>query len=183
MGKGTKKDKSYVNMKADMMRQITNDLNEFVREIHMDLSTDPGPTPVLTGFMASHWKAGTRPIRTTDTKEGTKWDMETTKLGDRIVLKSGSPIIDPVYWVKERFKINQKIYIGNTAEYTSFALGPPGEPTFGSRRNGIPTYVQGKLKAKVTKVFTDKKPRINVASGQSTAAFGREGYTVDYSKL
>ena len=183
MGKGTKKDKSYVNMKADMMRQITNDLNEFVREIHMDLSTNPGPTPVLTGFMASHWKAGTRPIRTTDTKEGTKWDMETTKVGDRIVLKSGSPIIDPVYWVKERFKINQKIYIGNTAEYTSFALGPPGEPTFGSRRNGIPTYVQGKLKAKVTKVFTDKKPRINVASGQSTAAFGREGYTVDYSKL
>ena len=183
MGKGTKKDKSYVNMKADMMRQITNDLNEFIREIHLDLSKDPGPTPVLTGFMASHWKAGTRPIRTTDTKEGTKWDMETTKVGDRIVLKSGSPIIDPVYWIKERFKINQKIYIGNTAEYTAFALGPPGEPTFGSRRNGIPTYVQGKLKAKVTKVFTDKKPRINVASGQSTAAFGREGYTVDYSKL
>tara|TARA_R100000458_G_C8042966_1_gene93501 strand:- start:21 stop:533 length:513 start_codon:yes stop_codon:yes gene_type:complete len=170
-------------MKADMMRQITNDLNEFVREIHLDLSTDPGPTPVLTGFMASHWKAGTKPIRTIDTKVGTKWDMETTKVMDRIVLKSGSPIIDPVYFIKERFKINQKIYIGNTAEYTAFALGPPGEPTFGSRRNGIPTYVQGKLKAKVGKIFTDKKPRINVASGQSTAAFGREGYTVDYSKL
>ena len=30
MGKGTKKDKSYVNMKADMIRQVTNDLNEFV---------------------------------------------------------------------------------------------------------------------------------------------------------
>ena len=183
MAKGTKKDKSYVNMKADMIRQVTNDLNEFVREIHLDLSKDPGPTPVLTGFMASHWKAGTRPIRTIDTKAGTKWDMETTKVMDRIVLKSGSPIIDPVYFIKERFKINQKIYIGNTAEYTSFALGPPGEPTFGSRRNGIPTYIQGKLKAKVSKIFTDKKPKINVASGQSTAAFGREGYTVDYSKL
>ena len=160
MAKGTKKDKSYVNMKADMIRQVTNDLNEFVREIHLDLSKDPGPTPVLTGFMASHWKAGTRPIRTIDTKAGTKWDMETTKVMDRIVLKSGSPIIDPVYFIKERFKINQKIYIGNTAEYTSFALGPPGEPTFGSRRNGIPSYIQGKLKAKVSKIFTDKKPKI-----------------------
>ena len=183
MGKGTKKDKSYVNMKADMIRQVTNDLNEFVREIHLDLSKDPGPTPVLTGFMASHWKAGTRPIRTTDTKVGTKWDMETTKVGDRIVLKSGSPIIDPVYFIKERFILDQKIYIGNTAEYTSFALGPPGEPTFGSRRNGIPTYIQGKLKAKVSKIFTDKKPKIKVASGQRIAGFGLEGYKVDYTQL
>lgn len=183
MGKGTKKDKSYVNMKADMIRQVTNDLNEFVREIHLDLSKDPGPTPVLTGFMASHWKAGTRPIRTTDTKEGTKWDMETMLMGDRYVLKSGSPIIDPVYFIKERFKINQKIYIGNTAEYTAFALGPPGEPTFGSRRNGIPSYIQGKLKAKVSKIFTDKKPKIKVASGQRIAGFGLEGYKVDYTQL
>ncbi len=183
MAKGTKKDKSYVNMKADMIRQVTNDLNEFVREIHLDLSKDPGPTPVLTGFMASHWKAGTRPIRTIDTKAGTKWDMETTKVMDRIVLKSGSPIIDPVYFIKERFKINQKIYIGNTAEYTSFALGPPGEPTFGSRRNGIPSYIQGKLKAKVSKIFTDKKPKIKVASGQRIAGFGLEGYKVDYTQL
>lgn len=186
MGKGTKKDRSYVNMKADMIRQVTNDLNEFVREIHMGLSKDPGPTPVLTGFMASHWKAGTRPIRLSDTKVGTKWDMPTKKgpMGRPVLAEGYSPIVEPVYWVKERFKINQKIYIGNTAEYTAVALGPPGDPNWGSRQNGIPTYIQGRLKGKVKEIFTDKKPKIRVASGQgSKGMIGLENPTVEYTSL
>lgn len=162
-------------MKSDIMRQINDDLNILVSEAHAELSRGfpNGPSPVLTGFFASHWKADTKYIRTTDDKEGTQWDLPTTKdsMG-RTVLKNASPIFDPQFPVTKRFILDQNIYIGNTAFYTAIALGPPGAPNFGSRNNGIPLFIQGTLGQLINETFKEKRPKMKIASGQSVGLFG-----------
>lgn len=167
------KDRSYVHMKSDLMRQINDDLNILIAEVHTELSRGDGPSPVLTGFFASSWKASTRQPRPRDRKEGTQWDLPTTKNSKgEIVLKGVSPIFAPRYPVgRERFKIDQRIFIGNTVEYAAITLGPPGPPNFGSRKNKIPIFVQGTLKSLINETFTDKKPKLRISSGQRRGFF------------
>jgi hypothetical protein len=156
------------HMKKDLMARLEDDLNGLI-QIALDELATPEVSPVLTGFFASSWKASTSRPRARDEREDfAPWDkIETVTMPSGYVkLAAGSqPIIQPRHSIP-RFKLNQSVFIGNTAKYAVDALASP--------KNKIPTYIQGELKDLVNYVFGDKgaPTRIRVASGQGQGGRG-----------
>jgi len=138
----------------DLQNNLTRDLNILVEAIVADLSTEEN-SPVDTGFFASSWTAGTqRPRPNQPRLEHSPWSNITPT-------REGKPapgaVVEPRF-IDEipNFKPFQKVFIGNRSQYAARALG--------STRSQIPQYVQGRLRKLIEATFTDKRPKLAVAT-------------------
>ena len=136
----------------DLKDNLERDLNEFVREVLSDLSTETN-SPVDTGFFASSWTASTQRPRADQPREDyAPWkNLKADRKGGRAVGYTIEPrFIDNI---KYNFKPFSTVFIGNRAKYAAFAL----------EEGTVQSYVQGKLKNKVQQKFKEK-PKVKVAT-------------------
>ena len=136
----------------DLKDNLERDLNEFVREVLSDLSTETN-SPVDTGFFASSWTASTQRPRADQPREDyAPWkNLKADRKGGRAVGYTIEPrFIDNI---KYNFKPFSTVFIGNRAKYAAFAL----------EEGTVQSYVQGKLKDKVRQKFKEK-PKAKVAT-------------------
>ena len=133
-------------------------------------------SPVYTGFFASSWKAHTSPIVAEDkVEEFAPWSgirkrkrQDPTNKEYKIDARFYPP--DKVYNYKRR------VYIGNTAEYSIYAL----------ESGKVQKFVQGpEMKKLVEDAFKERTPKISVGGRQGIGTFGTQAgkiYT-GYSEL
>jgi len=148
------KSRGIENIERDLTGNLERDLNIFVRAVLIDLSTEKN-SPVDTGFFASSWTAGTQRPNPNEPRETVApWsDIKPTRKGAR----SPQARVEPRFInAIPNFKPFSKVFIGNTSQYAARALGSP--------RSKIPVYVQGKLREKIDQIFTDKRPKLGVAT-------------------
>jgi hypothetical protein len=167
---------SYTEMKArdfanmirdDLKEEIEVQLNGFVRSVVNDLSNKGmftkkgGVSPVLTGFFASSWKASVNRINRKDKRESfPRWARIKYK-GNKL-LPGYRPLLEQRHAVPTDFKINQSVFIGNTAKYAPDAVLSPKSQIFAYLADGSGTFAEG-LTYKIDRFFTDKKrPDIRV---------------------
>ena len=158
------------NFTQDLYDEIEADFNLLIKTTVADLTSDSqhgGYSPVLTGFFASNWKAGVKPIDKTETPKGTEWESikkKTIRVGGKTktVLAPGyTPLIKQIHVVPD-FKLKQRVYIGSAAKYASYALL--------SRKSKLPGYTQGgagltNLNKRIEEIMTDRKADIRVGAG------------------
>ena len=136
----------------DLKDNLERNLNEFVREVLSDLSTETN-SPVDTGFFASSWTASTQRPRADQPREdyGPWKNLKADRKGGRAV----GYTIEPRFLndIKYNFKPFSTVFIGNRAKYAAFAL----------EEGTVQSYVQGKLKDKVRQTFKEK-PKVKVAT-------------------
>ena len=146
--------KNIDQIAPDLQDNLTKDLNVLVKAIVADLSTEQN-SPVDTGFFASSWTAGTqRPQADQPRLEHSPWsNIRPTRQGE----PAPGAVVEPRF-IDEipNFKPFQKVFIGNRSQYAARALGSP--------RSQIPQYVQGNLRKLIQETFTDKRPKLAVAT-------------------
>ena len=145
------------NAGSDLTANLEQDLNDFVRATILELSSEDDPkSPIDTGFFASSWTASTQRPRPDQAREDfAPWsNIEPTFKGR----PSPNAVVFPRFLdkLKFNFKIYSKVYIGNRSQYAASALG--------SRRSKIPQFIQGELRPLVNAIFTEKRPKIDIAS-------------------
>jgi len=151
------KSRGIENIERDLTGNLERDLNLFVRAVISDLSNQSAKeySPVDTGFFASSWTAGTQRPNPNEPRETVApWsNIKPTRRGAR----SPQARVEPRF-INEipNFKPFSKVFIGNTSQYAARALGSP--------RSQIPVYVQSKLREKIDQIFTDKRPKLGVAT-------------------
>ena len=143
------------NIVPDLKGNLERDLNRFIRETLSDLSTEKN-SPVDTGFFASSWTASTqRPRPDQSRKKFAPWsNIKPSRNGT----EAPNAVVEPRFLdtLSFNFKPFSKVFVGNRSEYAARALASP--------RSQVPQYVQGKLGKLITKVFTDKKPKLAVGT-------------------
>ena len=122
-------------------------LSQFINSVASDLASKE-VSPVLTGFFASSWQVSKTRMPPDNQEKIKPW------IGNR-------DYIAPRFKVPTRYKFNQPIYIGNRAKYTEKALMSPKSNVGAYILNGSGTFKEG-LRQKVDRIFTDKRPNINI---------------------
>ena len=120
-------------IKEDLLKDIEADFNELIQTTITDLTSDAsqgGWSPVLTGFFASNWKAGTIPPKRDQIPQGTEWakiKTITRKRGNKTetVLAVGQKPLIKQRHVVPAFSIKDTVYIGSAAKYAPYALMSP----------------------------------------------------------
>lgn len=131
----------------DLREDIEGQLSVFINSVARDLASKE-VSPVKTGFFASSWQVSKTSMPQSNQVKINPW------LGNR-------DYIAPRFKVPTKYKLNQSIYIGNRAEYTDSAL-MSGKSNVGAYiLNGSGTFKEG-LRQKVDRIFTDKRPNINI---------------------
>ena len=147
--------KNIDRIAKDLEGNLERDLNILVRAIITDLSTKQN-SPVDTGFFASSWTASTqRPRPDQSRKEFAPWsNIKPSRNGT----EAPNAVVEPRFLdsLSFNFKPFSKVFVGNRSEYAARALASP--------RSQVPQYVQGKLGKLISKVFTDKKPKLAVGT-------------------
>ena len=160
------------NAGSDLTANLEQDLNDFVRATILELSSEDDPkSPIDTGFFASSWTASTQRPRPDQAREDfAPWsNIEPTFKGR----PSPNAVVFPRFLdkLKFNFKIYSKVYIGNRSKYAASALG--------SRRSKIPQFIQGELRPLVNAIFTEKRPKIDIASKRFKGGQGGIGPFAD----
>ena len=133
-------------------------------------------SPVYTGFFASSWKVDTSPVEERDKVENfSPWsEIRKRKRQDPT---SKEYKIDPRFYPPDRaYNYKRRVYIGNTVEYSIYAL----------EGGKVQQFVQGpEMKKLVEDAFKERTPKISVGSRQGIGTFGTQAgkiYT-GYSEL
>ncbi len=133
-------------------------------------------SPVYTGFFASSWKAHTSPVVAEDkVEEFAPWSgIRKRKRQDPA---SKEYKIDPRFYPPDKaYSYKRRVYIGNTAEYSIYAL----------ESGKVQQFVQGpEMKKLVEEAFKERTPKISVGGRQGIGTFGTQAgkiYT-GYSEL
>ena len=133
-------------------------------------------SPVYTGFFASSWKVDTSPIVAEDkVEEFAPWSgIRKRKRQDPT---SKEYKIDPRFYPPDKaYSYKRRVYIGNTAEYSIYAL----------ESGKVQQFVQGpEMKKLVEEAFKERTPKISVGGRQGIGTFGTQAgkiYT-GYSEL
>ena len=165
------KERPIENLESDLYAEIEADFNLLIKATVADLTSDAtkgGYSPVLTGFFASNWKAGTSAISKTENIKGTEWDKirkKTIKIGTKTktVLAPGqSSLIKQRHSVPE-FSLKNRVFIGNAAKYSSYALMSP--------KSRLPAYLSGggggttSINQRIDEIMTDRKASIKIGAG------------------
>ena len=122
-------------------------LSQFINSVASDLASKE-VSPVKTGFFASSWQVSKTRMPPDNQEKIKPW------IGNR-------DYIAPRFKVPTRYKFNQPIYIGNRAKYTEKALMSPKSNVGAYILNGSGLFKEG-LRQKVDRIFTDKRPNINI---------------------
>ena len=131
----------------DLREDIEGQLSVFINSVARDLASKD-VSPVKTGFFASSWQVSKTSMPQNNQAKINPW------IGNR-------DYIAPRFKVPTKYKLNQSIFIGNRAEYTEKALMSPKSNVGAYILNGSGTFKEG-LRQKVDRIFTDKRPNINV---------------------
>ena len=149
------------DLPKDLDRQISEDFNELLQEVHTDLS-NPNEMPVWTGFFASSWKIQGTPIIPTDRVENHEPWASIKREASEEFFRTGkssrpeNPVIDPRFPVGTDYKFRDKdIYIGNAAEYAGYASENPVISQFVQGEAG--TIIKDNMREK-GKIFIGAKP-------------------------
>ena len=122
------------NAGSDLIGNLEQDLNDFVRATILELSSEDDPvSPIDTGFFASSWTASTQRPRPNQAREDhVPWSEIEPSMEGR---PADNVFVEPrfVNKIKFNFKVFSKVYIGNRSEYAASALA--------SRRSQIPQYI------------------------------------------
>ena len=156
------------DLPKDLDRQISEDFNELLQEVHTDLS-NPNEMPVWTGFFASSWKIqGTAIIPTDKVENYEPWasikreaSLEFFRTGKSS--RPEKPEINPRFPIGEEqriFNYKKPVYIGNKAIYSIYVL-ESGE---------LQEYIGG-LGLKVKQKMTDKN-KVRFGQLYTTKGFG-----------
>ncbi len=147
-------------MLKDWEDQSEAHLSQFINSVASDLVD---VSPVDSGFFASSWQVSkTRmPPENQYIKEPWKKIKESRRAARRGGGEGAPSYIAPRFKVPTKYKFNQPIYIGNRAEYTGRALESKNSQIGAYILNGSGTFTEG-LRQKVDRIFTDKRPNINV---------------------
>ncbi len=177
----------------DLEDEITAQLNGFVGSVVNDLSNmgqssrttstteaylggagvaQKGVSPVLTGFFASSWKAGTSQISRVDNRKG-PW--ANIKYKGNKLLPGYKPLIKRRYALPKNLKLTDTVYIGNTTKYANGAIVSPKSNINAYLQGGAGNFTEG-LNQKIDRFFTDKRPDIRVG------AIARGSTQVGYAK-
>ena len=122
-------------------------LSQFINSVARDLASKD-VSPVKTGFFASSWQVSKTSMPQSNQAKINPW------IGNR-------DYISPRFKVPTKYKFNQSIFIGNRAVYTEKALESPKSHVGAYILNGSGLFKEG-LKQKVDRIFTDKRPNINI---------------------
>ena len=134
-------------MLKDWEDQSEAHLSQFINSVASDLASKE-VSPVKTGFFASSWQVSKTSMPQSDQAKINPW------VGNK-------DYIAPRFKVPTKYKFNQPIYIGNRAEYTRYALESGKSHVGAYILNGSGLFKEG-LKQKVDRIFTDKRPNINI---------------------
>ena len=134
-------------MLKDWEDQSEAHLSQFINSVASDLASKE-VSPVKTGFFASSWQVSKTSMPQSDQAKINPW------VGNK-------DYIAPRFKVPTKYKLNQPIYIGNRAEYTRYALESGKSHVGAYILNGSGTFKEG-LRQKVDRIFTDKRPNINI---------------------
>ena len=133
-------------------------------------------SPVYTGFFASSWKAHTSPVVAEDkVEEFAPWSGIRKRKRQDPANKEYK--IDPRFYPPDKaYSYKRRVYIGNTAEYSIYAL----------ESGKVQQFVQGpEMKKLVEEAFKERTPKISVGGRQGIGTFGTQAgkiYT-GYSEL
>ena len=166
------KNRDVGNAGSDLVNNLEQDFNSFIRSTLFDLSREEDPiSPIDTGFFASSWTASTQRPRPDQAREDNPPWSEIEPSYRR--MPSPNALVEPrfVDKIKYNFKLFSKVYIGNRSEYAASALG--------STRSKIPQYIQGQLKPLVNAIFTDKKAKIAIGARKFKGGQGGIGPFAD----
>ena len=166
------KNRDVGNAGSDLVNNLEQDFNSFIRSTLFDLSREEDPiSPIDTGFFASSWTASTQRPRPDQAREDNPPWSEIEPSYTR--MPSPNALVEPrfVDKIKYNFKLFSKVYIGNRSEYAASALG--------STRSKIPQYIQGQLKPLVNAIFTDKKAKIAIGASKFKGGQGGIGQFAD----
>ena len=122
-------------------------LSQFINSVARDLASKD-VSPVKTGFFASSWQVSKTSMPQNNQEKIKPW------IGNR-------DYISPRFKVPTKYKFNQSIFIGNRAKYTEKALESPKSHVGAYILNGSGLFKEG-LRKKVDRIFTDKRPNINI---------------------
>tara|TARA_R100001509_G_scaffold74850_1_gene41860 strand:+ start:94 stop:660 length:567 start_codon:yes stop_codon:yes gene_type:complete len=151
------KTKGIENIENDLIGNLDRDFNILVRAILSDLSSrSKSISPIDTGFFMSSWTAGTQRPRPDQPREShSPWNtIRPTGTGNQ---RNPNAVVEPRFLDDiPNFKPFSKVFIGNRSEYAARALA--------SNESDIPQYVQSKLRDLIQKTFTDKKPKLGIAT-------------------
>ena len=131
----------------DWEDQSETHLSQFINSVASDLASKE-VSPVKTGFFASSWQVSKTRMPPNNQEKIKPW------IGNR-------DYISPRFKVPTKYKFNQSIFIGNRAVYTEKALESPKSHVGAYILNGSGLFKEG-LRQKVNRIFTDKRPNINI---------------------
>ena len=170
-------------MAKSVAKQIENEVeahlqqsyNRLIATIMRRLATKKR-SPVYTGFFASSWKAHTSPIVADDKVEDFAPWSEIRKRKRQDPTNKEYKIDARFYPPDKAYNYRRRVYIGNTAEYSVYAL----------ESGKVQQFVQGpEMKSLVDEAFKERRARISVGSRQGIGTFGTQAgkiYT-GYSEL
>ena len=159
----------------DLEAYMQESFNRLILTIMRRLATKKR-SPVYTGFFASSWKAHTSPIVADDkVKDFAPWSGIRKRKRQDPTNKEYK--IDPRFYPPDKaYSYKRRVYIGNTAEYSIYAL----------ESGKVQQFVQGpEMKKLVEDAFKERTPKISVGSRQGIGTFGTQAgkiYT-GYSEL
>ena len=167
------------DLPKDLDRQISEDFNELLQEVHLDLSAkgvERKKMPVWTGFFASSWKIQGTPIIPTDKVENYEpWAsikrersldfFARRKAGPPYTKQTrpARPKIEPRFPIGEEqriFNYRKPVYIGNKAVYSIYVL-----------ESGKLQRYLGKIGQKIKRKMTDKG-KVRFGQLYTTKGFG-----------
>ena len=164
------KNRDVGNAGSDLVNNLEQDFNSFIRSTLFDLSREEDPiSPIDTGFFASSWTASTQRPRPDQPRENyTPWSTIEPSMERR---PADGYVVSPRFInnIKFNFKIFSKVYIGNRSEYAARALASP--------RSKVARY-SGTLQPLVNAIFTDKA-KIAIGSKQFKGGQGGIGPFAD----
>jgi hypothetical protein len=103
-------------------RETRAELNQAFNDLVLTLLNDlPSQSPQYTGFFASSWKADRSRPQAVDPLES-PW---TQVKSDKQRGMEREPIIQPRHRTRPKFKFGETAFVGNTANYASYALASP----------------------------------------------------------
>ena len=154
---------------------LQESFNRLIATIMRRLATKKR-SPVYTGFFASSWKAHTSPVVAEDkVEEFAPWSGIRKRKRQDPANKEYK--IDPRFYPPDKaYSYKRRVYIGNTAEYSIYAL----------ESGKVQQFVQGpEMKKLVDEAFKERTPKISVGGRQGIGTFGTQAgkiYT-GYSEL
>ena len=175
MAKSVGKQSVAKQIEDEIEAHLQQSYNRLIVTIMRRLATKKR-SPVYTGFFASSWKAHTSPIVADDKVENfAPWSEIRKRKRQDPANKEYK--IDPRFYPPDKaYSYKRRVYIGNTAEYSIYAL----------ESGKVQQFAQGpEMKKLVDDAFKERTPKISVGGRQGIGTFGTQAgkiYT-GYSEL